>query len=119
MPPSIASLLVVWSVPLLVCLVIIFLLAWFFTHPISALAEVAERAAKGDWRVGRIPPPVSNNEIGRAGRALHAAIMNAESGQRRLETLTGLLNKRDQQLSEEQSQRKMIEKQVQVSADII
>ncbi|TLY28738.1 MAG: response regulator [Ignavibacteria bacterium] len=113
------TLVLVCAVAWLFGLVIIFLLAWFFTHPISALAEVAERAAKGDWRVGRIPPPVSNNEIGRAGRALHAAIMNAESGQRRLETLTGLLNKRDQQLSEEQSQRKMIEKQVQVSDDII
>src|SRR6267143_2214135 len=98
--------------------VIMLLLAMRFTRPISALADVAERASKGDWR-GRVPPSASNDEIGRAGRALNAAIMNSESAQRRLETLAGLLNKRDQQLSEEQSQRKMIEKQVQVSDDII
>lgn len=88
------------------------------TRRLRAVVETAERAAGGDLG-GRAEVTSSKDEAGRLATALNAILMNAESAFKRLESLNIAFARRDDQLKSEIKQRKIIEKQVQLTDEIV
>src|SRR5258706_7420078 len=87
------------------------------THPLVKVLKIAEEGTKGNIQ-GRIPAR-SKDEAGRLVTALNTLFLNMETTSKRIENLAGMLNNRDHELAQEMDRRKLSEKQIQLSNQII
>jgi len=86
-------------------------------RPLTTMVGTAERAAAGTL-TERATSPFSD-ELGTIAHSINAMLMNTDAAYKRAESLAALLSKREQQLKVETDQRHLIEKQVQLSDEII
>src|ERR1041384_855057 len=94
-----------------------FLAVVLATRHIGPLVKLVEEAARGDLRVPANPK--QKDETATIVTALNTLFMNVETTGKRIETLTYMLDRRDQELENEVDRRKISEKQIQLSNEII
>jgi PAS domain S-box-containing protein len=87
------------------------------TYPLVKVVRIAEEGAKGNLP-GRITER-SKDETGRVTAALNTLFLNMETTAKRIDNLAVMLNNRDHELAEEVDRRKLSEKQIQLSNQII
>ncbi len=98
-------------------IMLMFLISTMVISPIKDITEVAERAAKGDLHSRATSR--YNDETGRLATAVNTLLLNVDSTLKKVTSLTQVLDKRDRQLEEEVEKRAVIEKQVQLTNEII
>jgi PAS domain S-box-containing protein len=86
-------------------------------RPLTRVVKIAEDAARGNLQARA--PARSKDEAGRLATALNTVFLNVETTGKRIDTLAGMLNNRDKELANEVDRRKLIEKQIQLSNQII
>ena len=89
----------------------------FVTYPLGSIVKIVEQAAKGNLRERAYAR--SSDETGRLADALNTIFMNMETTGKRIENLLAIVDKRDRELLQEVDRRKMSEKQIQLSNEII
>lgn len=85
--------------------------------PLKDLIGVVERAVRGEIQ-NRANVPFKD-ETEKLATGLNTLFLNMEATSKQVTTLTGLLDKRDRQMEEEVERRKNVEKQVQLTNEII
>lgn len=98
-------------------IIVVFWLATLLTRPLRGIVEAAERIARGDLRAKANSP--YHDETGRLSNAVNAVTLNIDALQKRLENIIAVLDRRDVQLQEEADKRRVVEKQVQLTDEII
>ncbi len=96
---------------------LVFTVVFLATRHLGPLVNLVEQAAKGDLRVRA--HPIHKDETARVANALNTLFMNVETTGKRIETLTAMLDRRDHELEQEVDRRKINEKQIQLSNEII
>jgi two-component system, cell cycle sensor histidine kinase and response regulator CckA len=108
----------VHALMLLLCgIVLVFGAILFVTSPLMGIVRTAEEGAKGNIQ-GKVKTRFED-DFGRLAAALNTMFMTMETTGKRTESLLSILDKRDQQLAQEVDKRKVIEKQIQLSNEII
>lgn len=98
-------------------ILLVFGVCLLVTYPLSNLVKISEQAAKGNPH--ERARTRSTGEMGRLAAALNTLFMNMETTGKRIESLIGILDNRDRELAQEVDRRKMSEKQIQLSNEII
>jgi PAS domain S-box-containing protein len=96
---------------------LLFLTSTVVLQPLRSLLTVVEGAVKGDLQRRAVVP--FKDETDQLATAVNALLLNMDGTSRQVTTLTGLIEKRDAQLEDEADRRKQVEKQVQLSNEII
>ncbi len=97
--------------------VLVVVLGMGLVKPVQVVLKVAEAGAAGNIRERM--PGLFNDEIGKLGHAVDTMLRNAEAALARADGLSRIVEKRDQQLKHQLDEREMIEKQIQLSDEII
>jgi two-component system cell cycle sensor histidine kinase/response regulator CckA len=99
------------------CLIVVAVASKLVTGPLENVIEAVERAAKGDLSTQSSVP--YKDELERISLAINSIIRNADSTMKRMSSVVTLLDKREQELEDGAAERKLFEKQVQLSNEIL
>ncbi|HEV8538350.1 MAG TPA: ATP-binding protein [Bacteroidota bacterium] len=99
------------------CALVVFIVATLVTRPLRKVVQSVERAAKGDLNVQATAP--YKDEVEQIAVAINTVIRNSDSTMKKINAVVTLLDKREEQLEDAAEERKFIEKQVQLSNEIL
>ncbi len=112
-----ATTAIISGVILLCCLIVVSVVTTIVMRPLNNIIDVVERAARGDLSV-QVSAPFKD-EVERIALGINSVIRNAESIMKRMSSVVTLLDKREKELEDGAEERKLFEKQVQLSNEIL